>query len=60
VASTRRILAGRFKFAERRTVGTSVRVDFAADGVDIDKAVERIDALLQEMAAEALKDAARS
>jgi hypothetical protein len=41
-------------------VGTSVRVDFAADGVDIDKAVERIDALLQEMAAEALKDAARS
>jgi ParB family chromosome partitioning protein len=60
VASARRILAGRFKFAERRTVGSSVRVDFATDGVDMDKAVERIDALLQEMAAEALKEATRA
>jgi ParB family chromosome partitioning protein len=60
VASARRILAGRFKFAERRTVGSSIRVDFAVDGVDIDRAVERIDALLQEMAAEALKESTRS
>ncbi|WP_157270737.1 ParB/RepB/Spo0J family partition protein [Azohydromonas aeria] len=59
-ASAKRILAGRFKFAERRVVGSSVRVDFATDGVDMAKVVERIDALLQEMAAEALKDAARS
>lgn len=58
-ASAKRILAGRFKFAERRALGSSVRVDFAAEGVDMAKAIERIDALLQEMAAEALKDAAR-
>jgi ParB family chromosome partitioning protein len=59
-ASARRILAGRFKFAERRAVGSSVRVDFAAEGVDMAKAIERIDALLQDMAAEALKDSVRS
>ncbi|NML17377.1 ParB/RepB/Spo0J family partition protein [Azohydromonas caseinilytica] len=56
-ASAKRILAGRFKFAERRAVGSSLRVDFAADGVDMERVVERIDALLQEMAAEALKEA---
>lgn len=59
-ASARRILAGRFKFAERRAMGSSVRVDFAAEGVDMAKAIERIDALLQDMAAEALKDSVRS
>lgn len=45
------IKAGKFKFAELRSSGPVVRIEFTAE-VDMDKACERIAALLSELAAE--------